>query len=278
MHLLHGRLIGLTSVGAHVASLGLCSSDHKNRHPSAPTRLGERFRRNLLRMHRRDQLPAPLPALDDVGRGDSGRGGASWDIRTSAADGRRPPDRRPPKARQAADGRITARRTASIGPPKRSRSVPPSPPCASLFLPSVAPRKGAIRWRPEEDKLGREWTVPVTPTVRDEIQRVTAERPGVGEAWLFPAPESEGHLDVTLASRWWRHCEEKAEGVEHQDGGGWHMLRRRWATKRKDMSLKDVAHAGGWKGTQVLQDVYQQEDFDAAQEVVLAARPLRRRA
>lgn len=53
------------------------------------------------------------------------------------------------------------------------------------------------------------------------------------------------------------------------------MLRRRWATKRKGMSLKDVAHVGGWKGTQVLQEVYQQADEETMEAVVLGARPLR---
>jgi hypothetical protein len=53
------------------------------------------------------------------------------------------------------------------------------------------------------------------------------------------------------------------------------MLRRRWATKRKGLSIKDVAHAGGWKGTQVLQEVYQQADEETLEAVVLNARPLK---
>jgi hypothetical protein len=41
------------------------------------------------------------------------------------------------------------------------------------------------------------------------------------------------------------------------------------------MPLKDVVAAGGWKGTQVLQDVYQQADMDTMEEVVLGSRELR---
>lgn len=42
------------------------------------------------------------------------------------------------------------------------------------------------------------------------------------------------------------------------------------------MSLKDVAAAGGWVGTQVLQQIYQQADCDTLEEVVLGGRELRR--
>lgn len=133
---------------------------------------------------------------------------------------------------------------------------------------------GAIRWRADSDKLGEEWVAPVTPTVRAEIGRVFHERPGVGEALVFPAQKKDGPIDVTLASRWFRKAEEKA-GLEHLPWGGWHMLRRRWATKRKGQSLKDVAAAGGWKGTQVLQEVYQQADMATMEEVVLSTRELR---
>ena len=92
----------------------------------------------------------------------------------------------------------------------------------------------------------------MTPIVKEELERIFRERPGLGEAYLFPAPKGEGHVDVTLTSRWLRKGEIRA-GLPHQRRGGWHMLRRRWATKWKGLSLKDVAAAGGWKGTQVLQ-------------------------
>jgi hypothetical protein len=42
------------------------------------------------------------------------------------------------------------------------------------------------------------------------------------------------------------------------------------------LSLQDVAHVGGWKGTQVLRDVYQREDWDSMEAVVTGARALRR--
>ena len=38
---------------------------------------------------------------------------------------------------------------------------------------------------------------------------------------------------------------EAAAGVEKLDGGLWHACRRKWATERKELPLKDVAAAGG---------------------------------
>ena len=43
----------------------------------------------------------------------------------------------------------------------------------------------------------------------------------------------------------------------------------------KGKSLRDVAHVGGWKGTQVLQEVHQLADEETMEAVVLGARPLR---
>ena len=52
---------------------------------------------------------------------------------------------------------------------------------------------------------------------------------------------------------------------EHQSlnkllGGLWHAYRRKWATERKDLPLKDVAAAGGWKDVTTLLTCYQHAD------------------
>lgn len=133
---------------------------------------------------------------------------------------------------------------------------------------------GFLRWRADADKLGREWKAPVPPEVREALEALRRERPGVGDAWIFPAPASDGHLRVTLANKWLRRAEEKAE-IKHVKGFGFHAFRRMWATKRKHLPLKDVAAAGGWKGTQTLQTVYQHPDPDTLEEVVMGGRDLR---
>ena len=132
---------------------------------------------------------------------------------------------------------------------------------------------GSIRWRAESDKLGRTTTVPVTPAVRDVMGNLGGGRAGLADS-LFPAPKSDGYVKVPLWHKWLRRAE-KLAGLPHIPMGGFHAFRRAWATKRKGLSLQDVAAAGGWRGTQVLQAIYQQADTDTLEEVVLSARPLR---
>jgi hypothetical protein len=53
---------------------------------------------------------------------------------------------------------------------------------------------------------------------------------------------------------------EAAAGLERLDGGLWHAYRRKWATERKELPLKDVAAAGGWKDVTTLLTCYQHAD------------------
>jgi integrase len=145
----------------------------------------------------------------------------------------------------------------------------------SDWLPDVG-SYGALRWRADSDKLGREWVAPLTPRLRSELQRLLRERPGIGDTPMFPAPASEGPVDVWLATKWWKRTEKEA-GVPRRKGQGWHSLRRRFATARKHLPLRDVAHMGGWKGTHVLANIYQQPDMDTMEQVATGARELRRR-
>lgn len=132
---------------------------------------------------------------------------------------------------------------------------------------------GELRFRAEEDKINTEWVVPVTPAAREAIKTQRRRFPGVGEAPVFPAPASEGHLRQRVARRWWLEVEEIAE-LEHVRGMGFHSLRRRWASKRKQMSARDVAYYGGWKNTQTLTDLYQFPDRETLEDVAMGGRDL----
>lgn len=70
---------------------------------------------------------------------------------------------------------------------------------------------GALRWRADSDKLGKEWGAPVTPRAREAIEGIRRERPGIGDAPLFPAPRSKGQMNVSLASKWLNRAAEEAE-------------------------------------------------------------------
>ena len=63
-------------------------------------------------------------------------------------------------------------------------------------------------------------------------------------------------------------------GTSHRPGNK-HPWRRKWATERKDMPLKDVAEAGGWRDPNTLLKCYQQPDEATMTRVVLEPGKLR---
>lgn len=130
---------------------------------------------------------------------------------------------------------------------------------------------GVLHWRADSDKLGRDWRAPVHPRVREVLEELRRQRPGIGEAFVFAAPEAPGkHLRVDTARGWLLDAEAKA-GLDHPDGFGFHALRRAWATRRKDLPAQDVAAVGGWVETTTLQNLYQRADRETMEQVVLAA-------
>jgi len=134
---------------------------------------------------------------------------------------------------------------------------------------------GSIRWPADTDKMGHESTVPISPSVRAALDRIHAERPGIGAAPLFPSPgDPTKPMTRHLADKWLRKAE-KLAGVESQKGSLWHAYRRKWATERKHLSDTDVAAAGGWQNSLTLRKVYQQSDAETMLQVVLSGGELR---
>jgi integrase len=123
--------------------------------------------------------------------------------------------------------------------------------------------EGTIRWRAEHDKLRRTSVVPAARATLEELRRFRALRPGVGESPLFPHPRSKmhsgGHVSRHLAAYWLKRAYELS-GAPKSDGSLWHAFRRLWATERKQLPVKDVAAAGGWKDITTLIECYQQPD------------------
>jgi integrase len=136
---------------------------------------------------------------------------------------------------------------------------------------------GSIRWPASTDKSGRETTVPISPQVRAALDRVLRDRPGIGDAPLFPSPfDPTKPITRNTADRWLRKAEVLA-GLESQVGSSWHAFRRGWVTARKHMPDVDVAEAGGWKSLEVLRAAYQQSDEATMLDVVLGGGELRER-
>lgn len=129
---------------------------------------------------------------------------------------------------------------------------------------------GRLFWRLDSDKVGKEWTTPVTAEVRKAFEDFLCLFPGDGDgdAYLFPDPVNPDRpLTKDRAMKWLLRAEELA-GVEHTPRRGWHGLRRRWATKRKEKSLKDVMYLGGWTDPKALTTLYQQPDADSLLEAL----------
>ena len=134
---------------------------------------------------------------------------------------------------------------------------------------------GSIQWREDTDKTGKAWLTPISREVRAAIDRVLAERPGVGRAYLFASPRNQRRpVSKDLASDWLQYAERLA-GLEPLDGSLWHAYRRKWATERKHLPDKDVAAAGGWSDLTSLKTAYQQVDMATLYRVVTEPAELR---
>jgi integrase len=134
---------------------------------------------------------------------------------------------------------------------------------------------GCIRWPADTDKQGRETLVPISAPARAALDRIAAERPGIGPVPLFPSahdPTKPMRYEVTRA---WLLEAERLAKVETQQGSSWHAYRRGWATSRKRLPDVDVAAAGGWKSLDALKQCYQMADSATMQAVVDSTDELR---
>ena len=135
---------------------------------------------------------------------------------------------------------------------------------------------GQVVFRAENQKTGFEHWVPLSQECREHVLRHLRKMPADTE-WLFPADrKKDAPVHHWVLSKSLREAYERA-GLETLKGGLWHPWRRKWATERKDMPLRDVAAAGGWKDPTTLIRCYQQPDEETIQRVVLEAPKLRSR-
>lgn len=49
---------------------------------------------------------------------------------------------------------------------------------------------GTVRWRGKLDKIGMEHTTPLTEEADAALRVERTTRPAIGDAWLFPAPNT----------------------------------------------------------------------------------------
>ena len=130
-----------------------------------------------------------------------------------------------------------------------------------------------IRWRAENDKSQNGHETMLSDEAVGVLERARAERPAIGDAWIFPDPaDASQHVDRYVTEDWWNFGE-GAAGLARVKGRGWHSLRRNFATEMKDMPLKDLAHLGGWKDTQTILKCYQRPDEVTMRNAFARRRP-----
>ena len=127
----------------------------------------------------------------------------------------------------------------------------------------------AIRWRPEWDKKSYWSCTPLPAAIRPALTAYIRRVGAIGDALLFPH-ECVGRECRTAKVRadYLLRRAEVAAGLPHLTRGGWHAMRRAWATLRKDLPVQDVMAAGGWRDVTALQKAYQQPESHAVRKVV----------
>lgn len=119
---------------------------------------------------------------------------------------------------------------------------------------------GALRWPAASDKLGFESVAPIAEETRTALEAYLRAHPKVGDAPLFPSTSDDARpVSKVLAGYWLTRAEELAE-LPHLERGGWHALRRLWASERRHLPAQDVAALGGWRSLQVMRSAYQHAD------------------
>ena len=127
---------------------------------------------------------------------------------------------------------------------------------------------GAIRWSAERDKEGFLFIAPLSEQAREELDRYLRKNPRVGDVPLFPAAcNGQKTMRRDVAARWLLKAEKRAELPKLQRGV-YHPYRRLWASERKALPSKDVAHAGGWKDIETMLFSYVQSDAATVLRVV----------
>lgn len=117
-----------------------------------------------------------------------------------------------------------------------------------------------VFWRAEHEKTGREHVTPLSQAAISALELARERSPGIGDAPVLPAPKdrsSPGSSDLFKA--FWSKAE-RAAGLEHVLGGGWHSVRRKFATELSHLPEKTLCELGGWKDADTVRTCYQHPD------------------
>lgn len=127
---------------------------------------------------------------------------------------------------------------------------------------------GCILFPAATDKTGTARLVPMNSEARAAIDRVIAQRPGIGKAFLFPSFAREGEpIRQDAVAPWVRNAEIRA-GLPKHDGSLFHAFRRGFVTARKGHPLSDLAASLGSIDTATIVKCYMGTDMASMYRVV----------
>ncbi|HEX7117357.1 MAG TPA: tyrosine-type recombinase/integrase [Longimicrobiales bacterium] len=141
---------------------------------------------------------------------------------------------------------------------------------------------GTVVWKGEKDKMGTETHVALPRHVLRMLR--VWRRMNPDDKFVFQkndgrrgyrpkqGPQEPRPYTVNAAQKWMVWLFEKA-GIEKPKGAGWHSLRRKWVTERKDLPDPDVMAAGGWRSVSAFKR-YQRPDPETTRMVI--ERPTKR--
>lgn len=138
-----------------------------------------------------------------------------------------------------------------------------------VYLPAIG--EGNIRWRSESDKKRKEWMTPIPPSLVEELRTFQQKLGAVG-GWMFPSQKDSTQPIRRDVLRSHVGALERHAKLPKLEGGLLHPYRRKWATERKHLPLKDVAAAGGWQDEGTLLTCYQQADRETMLAVMCEPR------
>jgi len=79
--------------------------------------------------------------------------------------------------------------------------------------------RDTVRWRAEADKKNKDWQIPLTPSLREELKAFRVKLGGAFGGLLVPSPsDANTPLRRDVLDHWLRVAEKKAE-LPKLDGG-----------------------------------------------------------
>jgi integrase len=131
---------------------------------------------------------------------------------------------------------------------------------------------GAIHWPQHTDKIGMEHKNGLSEAAVAALVKARHKAATIGKGYVFPSLRDPGKpVGKECVAKVWGELE-RAAGVSHRKGLGWHSLRRKFATDWKSLPLRDIMELGGWRSQFTIARCYQAAPSVERQREILRSR------